>query len=113
MLLLISDSKVESYFDCCETYFCFILIRIGSRDTPNIGKMNVPFLEPMKLVLRLKKPLTAMTFSRMPPTGSTLPVSEISPVIAICCLTGLLSARESSDETRVTPAEGPSFGVAP
>ena len=54
-----------------------------------------------------------MTFSRMPPTGSTLPVSEISPVIAIRCLTGLLSARESSDETRVTPAEGPSFGVAP
>ena len=49
----------------------------------------------------------------MPPTPRTLPVSVISPVIATSATTGWSSASESSELTMVTPADGPSFGVAP
>ena len=49
----------------------------------------------------------------MPPTGKTLPLSVISPVIAKCSLGGTLSSREARQETIVTPADGPSFFVAP
>lgn len=48
----------------------------------------------------------------MPPTGKTFPVNDISPVIATSGLTGLFSAKEMSAVTIVTPALGPSFGVA-
>ena len=57
--------------------------------------------------------LTAMVFSLIPPTGNTFPVSDTSPVIATFCLTGLSRARESKAEMMVTPALGPSLGVAP
>ena len=54
-----------------------------------------------------------MTFSLMPPTGSTRPRRLISPVIAV----SLLTVRPVNSETRAvniaTPAEGPSFGIAP
>lgn len=59
------------------------------------------------------KPPTAMIFSLMPPTGSTLPVKDISPVMARFCLTGVLKARDRRAVTSVQPALGPSFGVAP
>uniref|UniRef100_A0A6B0V2T5 Putative secreted protein n=1 Tax=Ixodes ricinus TaxID=34613 RepID=A0A6B0V2T5_IXORI len=55
----------------------------------------------------------AMVFSLMPPTGSTLPVSDTSPVMATPGSTGLPSARESRAVTMVMPALGPSFGTAP
>lgn len=54
-----------------------------------------------------------MIFSLIPPTGSIFPVRDTSPVIAVFCLTGLFMARESSADTIVHPALGPSFGVAP
>jgi hypothetical protein len=54
-----------------------------------------------------------MTFSRIPPTGSILPVSEISPVIATFCLIGLSQANDNNALTIVQPADGPSLGVAP
>ena len=57
--------------------------------------------------------LTAMVFSLMPPTGSTLPVRETSPVMARFCNTGCPRARDSSAVTMVQPALGPSLGVAP
>ena len=57
--------------------------------------------------------LTAMIFSLIPPTGNTFPVRDTSPVIATFCLTGLSIARESKAEMIVTPALGPSLGVAP
>lgn len=44
----------------------------------------------------------------MPPTGSTLPVNETSPVIATFFLTDLLLAKDIRAVTIVTPAEGPS-----
>lgn len=57
--------------------------------------------------------LTAIVFSLMPPTGNTLPFRETSPVMAIFCLTGVLVAKDIRAVTIVTPALGPSLGVAP
>ena len=54
-----------------------------------------------------------VTFSLMPPTGSTFPLRLSSPVIASWGRTGRPVARESKAVTIVTPALGPSFGVAP
>mmetsp|Transcript_50056 Transcript_50056/g.116199 ORF Transcript_50056/g.116199 Transcript_50056/m.116199 type:complete len:239 (-) Transcript_50056:1906-2622(-) len=55
----------------------------------------------------------ASAFSLMPPTRRTLPVSVNSPVIARSRFTGRSNARLSKAEVMVTPADGPSFGVAP
>ena len=55
----------------------------------------------------------ASTFSLMPPTGSTRPDSVISPVIARSPRTGRPVSSDTSAVTIVTPAEGPSFGMAP
>ena len=57
--------------------------------------------------------LTAIHFSLIPPTGSTLPVKDTSPVIATFCLIGLFRTNERRADTMVHPALGPSFGVAP
>ena len=57
--------------------------------------------------------LAASTFSLMPPTGSTLPDSVISPVIATSPRTGRRVSSETSAVAMVTPADGPSFGIAP
>ena len=51
-------------------------------------------------------------FSLMPPTGSTRPRSDISPVIAVSLLTVRLASKEASALNIATPALGPSFGVA-
>jgi len=55
----------------------------------------------------------ATTFSLMPPTGSTRPRSEISPVMAVLLLTVRSVSREARAVNIATPALGPSFGVAP
>ena len=55
----------------------------------------------------------ASAFSFRPPIGSTLPVSVISPVIAVSERTGRPVAREASAVAIVIPALGPSFGIAP
>ena len=49
----------------------------------------------------------------MPPTGSTRPRSVISPVIARFVRTGRPVSSEASAVAIVTPADGPSFGIAP
>ena len=49
----------------------------------------------------------------MPPTGSTRPDSVISPVIATSPRTGRPESADASAVTIVTPADGPSFGIAP
>ena len=54
-----------------------------------------------------------MTFSLMPPTGSTSPRRLISPVIAVSLLTVRPVSSETSAVNIATPAEGPSFGIAP
>ena len=55
----------------------------------------------------------ASTLSLMPPTGSTRPRSEISPVIATCRRARRPDSAETSAVASATPAEGPSFGTAP
>ena len=55
----------------------------------------------------------AVTFSLTPPIGRTFPLSVISPVIAIFGLTGVFDKRETNEVTMLTPAEGPSLGIAP
>src|SRR5215475_1225568 len=55
----------------------------------------------------------ASTFSLIPPTGSTSPRSVISPVIAILRCTALPVSNERIAVAIVTPADGPSFGMAP
>jgi hypothetical protein len=54
-----------------------------------------------------------MHFYLIPPTGRTFPLSVIYPVIAKCYLGGILRSREAMHVIIVTPAEGPSFFVAP
>ena len=49
----------------------------------------------------------------MPPTGRTRPRSVISPVIARSPRTGRPVSSDASAVTIVTPADGPSFGMAP
>ena len=57
--------------------------------------------------------IAAMHFSLIPPTGRTLPLRVIYPVIDRFYRTGSLNSRLSRLETMVTPAEGPSFLVEP
>ena len=55
----------------------------------------------------------ARAFSRMPPTGRTRPDSVISPVIATSGSTGTPRAADTIAVAIVTPADGPSLGIAP
>ena len=57
--------------------------------------------------------MAAMHFSRIPPTGRTLPESVIYPVIDKLFLTGSLEIKETRHVTIVTPADGPSFLMPP
>ncbi|MNR65480.1 hypothetical protein D3C85_1885360 [compost metagenome] len=57
--------------------------------------------------------LAARIFSFIPPTGSTLPLSVISPVIARLDFTLRCVNAEVKAVSMVIPAEGPSLGVAP
>lgn len=54
-----------------------------------------------------------MHFYLIPPTGSTLPLNVISPVIERFYRTGIFKNKLTKLVTIVTPAEGPSFLVAP
>ncbi len=53
------------------------------------------------------------TFSLTPPIGSTRPESVISPVIAMSWRAGRPERAETRAVAIVTPAEGPSLGMAP
>ena len=55
----------------------------------------------------------ASSFSFKPPIGSTRPRSVISPVMATSRRTGMPVSTETIAVTMATPADGPSFGVAP
>ena len=48
-----------------------------------------------------------------PPMGMTLPRSVISPVMARSCFTIFPVSRDTSAVVMVTPADGPSLGIAP
>ena len=55
----------------------------------------------------------ASSFSFSPPIGSTRPRRVISPVMARSRRTGMPVITETIAVTMATPADGPSFGVAP
>ena len=55
----------------------------------------------------------ASAFSRIPPTGRTRPLNVISPVIATSSFTGSRRSADRIAVAMVTPADGPSFGIAP
>jgi hypothetical protein len=55
----------------------------------------------------------ASAFSFSPPIGSTWPVSVTSPVMATSSRTGRPVISETSAVVIVTPALGPSLGIAP
>jgi len=57
--------------------------------------------------------MAAIHFSRIPPTGRTLPLKVIYPVIERFSLGGIFIKRDVKHVTIVMPAEGPSFFVAP
>ena len=50
---------------------------------------------------------------KKPPIYKTLPVKEISPVIANSFSIGLLRAKEIKEQVIATPADGPSFLLDP
>ena len=52
-------------------------------------------------------------FSFTPPMGRTRPESVISPVIATSCRTGIPERVLINAVAMVTPADGPSLGIAP
>ena len=66
-----------------------------------------------RITSRMPTRRAASTFSLMPPTGSTRPDSVISPVIAMSPRTGRPVSSDASAVAIVTPADGPSFGMAP
>ena len=55
----------------------------------------------------------ASSFSLRPAIGHTRPRSVISPVMATSRRTGMPVITETIAVAMATPAEGPSFGVAP
>ena len=55
----------------------------------------------------------ASVFSLRPPMGSTWPVSVTSPVMATSLLIGVPVTSEAMAVAIVTPALGPSLGMAP
>ena len=57
--------------------------------------------------------MAATHFYRTPPTGNTLPLKVIYPVIDKSSLTGTLSKSDTRQVTIVTPADGPSFLTPP
>ncbi len=57
--------------------------------------------------------MAAIHFYLIPPTGRTFPLRVISPVIERLSRTGIFKSKETKLVTIVTPADGPSFLVAP
>ena len=66
-----------------------------------------------RMIVRIPARCAARIFSLRPPIGSTRPRSVISPVIATSLFTGVPVSAEISEVAIVTPAEGPSLGIAP
>ena len=65
------------------------------------------------MILLIPARTAPSTFSLTPPIGSTLPLRVISPVMAMSCRTGRPDNADTTAEAMVTPAEGPSLGMAP
>src|SRR6266851_920870 len=76
------------------------------------SSMSARFAAGARIVLMPAR-CAARIFSLSPPTGSTCPTSEISPVIAMSGLIGVLVNSETNAESSAVPALGPSFPMLP
>mmetsp|Transcript_11486 Transcript_11486/g.29395 ORF Transcript_11486/g.29395 Transcript_11486/m.29395 type:complete len:206 (-) Transcript_11486:1958-2575(-) len=65
------------------------------------------------MIRRIPRRYAASTFEVTPPTGSTVPVSVTSPVMAVSLRHIRPVSTEVNAVTSVTPADGPSFPTAP
>ncbi len=77
-----------------------------------ISPMSFSFSFESKISLTFAR-LAASILSLIPPTGSTFPRSVISPVMASFAFTFRWVKADANAVSMVTPADGPSFGVAP
>mmetsp|Transcript_154218 Transcript_154218/g.280097 ORF Transcript_154218/g.280097 Transcript_154218/m.280097 type:complete len:298 (+) Transcript_154218:65-958(+) len=88
------------------------LISISSSTDAGRSRRSFSFFAGMRMCF-IPARCAAMSFSLMPPTGSTIPRREISPVMARSGRTSRPVSKETMAVVMVTPAEGPSFGTAP
>ena len=65
------------------------------------------------MTVKMSARCAASTLSFNPPIGSTRPRSVISPVMATSLRTGMRNSADASAVAIVTPADGPSLGIAP
>ena len=57
--------------------------------------------------------MAAIHFYLTPPTGKTFPLKVIYPIMESFSLGGIFKSKDTKHVNIVTPAEGPSFLVAP
>ncbi|EDP73037.1 membrane-associated protein [Hydrogenivirga sp. 128-5-R1-1] len=115
-----------------DFFFCFILFSkslIAILNTSSTWSTNIRFISFLanggrssitssllslgRITSFIPALFAASIFSFSPPTGRTLPLSVISPVIATSALTGSSVNNEHIAVAIDIPAEGPSFGIAP
>ena len=85
---------------------------ISSRTVSGTSSRSGPLRAGSTTVVRPAR-WAASTFWRTPPMGSTRPCSVTSPVMPTAERTGTSRSRLTSAVVMVTPADGPSFGMAP
>src|SRR4030042_773068 len=108
LLTLLLARAIRKTSSICLTGIKFIFVRTyGGR---SMRSFVFRYGMTTSLILFLS---AARAFSFKPPTGKTLPLSVISPVMAKSFFTGRLVRAEKMETAMVMPAEGPSFGMAP
>jgi hypothetical protein len=103
-----TDNAIFKTSSTCSTgmNFSFFFTRSGmSARSPSLSFGMMTILQPALCA--------ASDFSFRPPIAITRPRSVISPVIAMSCFTATLVSADTSEVAIVTPADGPSLGVAP
>ncbi len=92
----------------CSTGAKIMWVRISSGTSS-----RSPWFSRGRITVLIPARWAPSTFSFTPPILSTRPRSVISPVIAIPARALRRVSRLTIAVTSVTPAEGPSFGIAP
>src|SRR5213594_25890 len=105
---LVSSSAALKTLLTSSTKMNFISFRIVSFTSSRSRLFNDG-----RIIVSILARRAASTFSLMPPTGRTSPRSVISPVIAIFRWTAFCVRSDRIAVAIVTPADGPSLGIAP
>src|SRR5207249_5884976 len=103
-----SSSAALKTFWTSSTKMNFISLRFVSFISSRSRLFN-----PGRIIVSILAGRAARTFSLIPPTGSTSPRRVISPVIAIFRWTAFWVSSDRIAVAIVTPADGPSLGIAP